>query len=79
MYAKCGSIVEARQLFDLMTDKNVVTWTAMISAYGLHGHGNEALKLFNEMLHSGLPPCNISFLSVLYACSHACWFGEERK
>ena len=76
MYAKCGSIVEARQLFDLMTDKNVVTWTAMISAYGLHGHGNEALKLFNEMLHSGLPPCNISFLSVLYACSHA---GLVRK
>ena len=71
MYAKCGSIVEARQLFDLMTDKNVVTWTAMVSAYGLQGHGNEALKLFNEMLHSGLPPCNVSFLSVLHACSHA--------
>ena len=79
MYAKCGSIVEARQLFDLMTDKNVVTWNAMISAYGLHGHGNEALKLFNEMLHSGLLPSNVTFLSVLYACSHACWFGEERK
>lgn len=71
MYAKCGSIVEARQLFNLMTEKNVVTWNAMISGYGLHGDGHEALKLFNEMLETGIPPSGVSFLSVLYACSHA--------
>ncbi|KAG7945273.1 hypothetical protein I3843_15G143100 [Carya illinoinensis] len=76
MYAKCGSIVEARQLFDLMKDKNSVTWNAIISGYGLHGRGNEALRLFNEMLHSGLPPTGVTFLSVLYACSHA---GLVRK
>lgn len=70
MYAKCGSIVEARQLFNLMTEKNVVTWNAMISGYGLHGDGHEALKLFNEMLETGIPPSGVSFLSVLYACSH---------
>ncbi|GMY35596.1 pentatricopeptide repeat-containing protein At4g30700 [Fagus crenata] len=71
MYAKCGSIVEARRLFDLMMDKNVVTWNAIISGYGLHGHGNEAINLFNEMLHSRLPPTGVTFLCVLYACSHA--------
>ncbi|XP_040996985.1 pentatricopeptide repeat-containing protein At4g30700 [Juglans microcarpa x Juglans regia] len=76
MYAKCGSILEARQLFDLMKDKNSVTWNAIISGYGLHGHGNEALRLFNEMLHSGVPPTGVTFLSVLYACSHA---GLVRK
>ncbi|KAL6221538.1 hypothetical protein ACLB2K_004934 [Fragaria x ananassa] len=71
MYAKCGSIVEARQLFDMMPEKNVVTWNAMISGYGLHGDGHEALKLFNDMLDSRIPPSSVSFLSVLYACSHA--------
>ncbi|KAB1211975.1 hypothetical protein CJ030_MR6G022922 [Morella rubra] len=71
MYAKCGSIVEARRLFDLMNEKNVVTWNAMISGYGLHGHGNEALKLYNEMMHSGFPSNGVTFLSLLYACSHA--------
>ncbi|KAL6226105.1 hypothetical protein ACLB2K_000070 [Fragaria x ananassa] len=71
MYAKCGSIVEARQLFDMMPEKNVVTWNAMISGYGLHGDGHEAMKLFNDMLDSGIPPSGVSFLSVLYACSHA--------
>ncbi|XP_030500740.2 pentatricopeptide repeat-containing protein At4g30700 [Cannabis sativa] len=71
MYAKCGSIVEARELFDLIKQKNVVTWNAMISGYGLHGHGHEALELFNEMLHCGVAPTGVTFLSILYACSHA--------
>lgn len=71
MYAKCGSIQEARSLFDSMGEKNVVTWNAMISGYGLHGHGREALMLYHEMLLSGICPTGVTFLSVLYACSHA--------
>ncbi|XP_010548633.1 PREDICTED: pentatricopeptide repeat-containing protein At4g30700 [Tarenaya hassleriana] len=71
MYAKCGSIAEARRLFDLMPEKNVVTWNAMIFGYGLHGHGQEGLKIFNELLSSSIPPTPATFLCVLYACSHA--------
>lgn len=71
MYTKCGSIDEARILFDMMGEKNIVTWNAMISGYGLHGHGKEALKLYQEMLGSGIPPTGVTFLSILYACSHA--------
>ncbi|EXB42930.1 hypothetical protein L484_013952 [Morus notabilis] len=71
MYAKCGSITEARELFDLMTNKSVVTWNAMISGYGLHGHGHQAFKLYKEMLHSGVAPNGVTFLSILYACSHS--------
>ncbi|CAL1358687.1 unnamed protein product [Linum trigynum] len=71
MYAKCGSIVEARRLFDSIPNKNDVTWNAMISGYGLHGHGQEALKLFHEMVSSGTPLTRITFLSILHACSHS--------
>lgn len=71
MYAKCGSIEDARRLFDIMPRKNAVTWNAMISAYGLHGHGYEALKLFEKMVDSGVTPTGVSFLAILYACSHA--------
>ncbi|XVF34368.1 hypothetical protein REPUB_Repub18cG0053400 [Reevesia pubescens] len=71
MYAKCGSIGEARQIFDLMLGKNVVTWNAMISGYGLHGQGQDALRLFFEMSRSGVAPNGVTFLSLLYACSHA--------
>ncbi|KAE8665331.1 Pentatricopeptide repeat-containing protein [Hibiscus syriacus] len=67
----CGGITEARELFDLMVGKNVVTWNAMISGYGLHGQGQDALRLFSEISHSGVAPNGITFLSLLYACSHA--------
>ncbi|XP_019177959.1 PREDICTED: pentatricopeptide repeat-containing protein At4g30700 isoform X1 [Ipomoea nil] len=70
MYAKCGSIDKARQLFDAMLEKNVVTWNAMISGYGLHGYGRESLMLFDKMLGSGVHPTGVTFLSLLYACSH---------
>jgi len=71
MYAKCGSISKARELFEAMLEKNVVSWNAMISGYGLHGHGHEALDLFNKMLELGGCPSGVTFLCVLYACSHA--------
>ncbi|KAJ0800160.1 putative tetratricopeptide-like helical domain superfamily, DYW domain-containing protein [Helianthus annuus] len=71
MYAKCGSIQEARQVFDTITEKNPVTWNAMISGYGLHGLAHEALKIFNKMVDLKVPLTGVTFVSVLYACSHA--------
>ncbi|CAO2841613.1 unnamed protein product [Amaranthus hypochondriacus] len=71
MYAKCGSITKARELFDDMPEKNVVSWNAMITGYGHHGLGNEAVSLFNKMLESGISPSRVTFLCVLYSCSHA--------
>nr|KYP51457.1 Pentatricopeptide repeat-containing protein At4g30700 family [Cajanus cajan] len=71
MYAKCGNISEAWQLFESMSEKNTVTWNTMIFGYGLHGYGHDALELFNEMLRLEFQPSSVTFLSVLYACSHA--------
>ncbi|KAF9614641.1 hypothetical protein IFM89_019618 [Coptis chinensis] len=79
MYAKCGSIKEAQDLFDSMPEKNVVSWNAMICGYGLHGLGREALGIYEKMLHSGLFPTGVTFLSVLYACSHAGLVSEGEK
>ncbi|KAI5674374.1 hypothetical protein M9H77_14738 [Catharanthus roseus] len=71
MYAKCGRLDCARDIFDSMRMKNVVTWSAMIGAYAYHGRGMEALNLFYMMLSSGIIPNSITFLSLLYACSHS--------
>lgn len=71
MYAKCGSIDCAREIFDAMRIKNVVSWSAMIAAYGYHGQGRQALQLFPLMLNSGISPNEVTFLSLLYACSHS--------
>ena len=71
MYAKCGSIKTARKLFDNMSNKNVVSWNAMIVGYGMHGYGEDALVLFTPMQQRGVKPNEITFISVLSACSHA--------
>ncbi|GAB2235890.1 hypothetical protein Drorol1_Dr00026335 [Drosera rotundifolia] len=71
MYSKCGSVDLARDIFEMMRERNVVTWSAMIAAYGYHGLGEEALELFSIMLQNRIAPNRVTFLSLLYACSHA--------
>ncbi|PON86633.1 Tetratricopeptide-like helical domain containing protein [Trema orientale] len=71
MYAKCGSMNDARELFCLMPEKTLVSWTTMISGCALNGEVKEALDLFNRLLASGLKPNHITFLAVLQACTHS--------
>jgi len=79
MYAKCGCIEKARSIFDKMYQRNIVSWASMIGGYAMHGSGKEALKLFEQMLHSGLNPNQVTFLCVLSACCHAGLVEEGRK
>ncbi|KAL2941687.1 hypothetical protein RDABS01_030037 [Bienertia sinuspersici] len=71
MYAKCGSISDSRRIFDSLSYKDLVSWTSMMIAYGVHGYGKETVKLYNEMVRSGIQPDRVVFIAVLSACSHA--------
>lgn len=71
MYARCGKLDRAQQVFDKMDERDVVSWNSLISSYGVHGFGEKAIQVFNEMIISGISPSPISFVSVLGACSHA--------
>jgi pentatricopeptide repeat protein len=71
MYAKCGSIEASREIFNEMEDKNVVSWSSMMSAYAFHRCGREAVDHFQHMLYCGIQPNRVTFLSVLYSYSHA--------
>lgn len=68
MYAKCGSIVDAHQMFYTMRKRDVVSWTALINAYALQGYRKEALRLFNLMLKRHFKPNKITFVCLLKAC-----------
>ncbi|XP_031481096.1 pentatricopeptide repeat-containing protein At4g33990-like isoform X1 [Nymphaea colorata] len=70
-YGKCGSIIYSRRCFDQANKKDVVSWSAMIQNYALHGYALEALQLFDAMKKEGLEPNNVTFISLLSACSHA--------
>ncbi|KAJ8775328.1 hypothetical protein K2173_020332 [Erythroxylum novogranatense] len=72
MYAKSGAVDYARRVFDIMDEKNVWTWSAMILGLAQHGFANEGLELFSRMMrNSPIRPNYVTFLGVLCACSHA--------
>lgn len=72
MYAKCGFIGEARNLFYRMSKRNTVTWNSMIFGFANHGFCNEAIELFKQMeKEEGEKLDHLTFTAVLTACSHA--------
>ncbi|KAG0592855.1 hypothetical protein KC19_1G285400 [Ceratodon purpureus] len=71
MYAKCGSIQEARRIFDNLMDHDIISWTVMIGAYAQSGDGKEAYRLILEMEQDGFKPDAITYLSILNACASA--------
>ncbi|ESQ31003.1 hypothetical protein EUTSA_v10011247mg [Eutrema salsugineum] len=79
MYAKCGAIMTARKIFDMMSERHVTTWNAMIDGYGTHGIGKSALELFEVMREGNIKPNGVTFLSVISACSHSGLVEEGLK
>ncbi|KAF6164358.1 hypothetical protein GIB67_037515 [Kingdonia uniflora] len=79
MYTKCGGIHIARELFDMMDMRHVMTWNAMIGGYGTHGMGKTAVELFEVMKKVSVQPNSVTFLCVLSACSHAGLVDEGRR
>ncbi|KAJ0968861.1 hypothetical protein J5N97_021738 [Dioscorea zingiberensis] len=78
MYSKCGRISEARDVFDAILDKDLVSWNAMITAYAQNGLGKEAVSIFESMLGIGIRPDFISYVAVLSGCSHAGLVAEGK-
>eukprot|EP01018_Ginkgo_biloba_P037564 Gb_08772 [translate_table: standard] len=70
MFSKCSGIDYARRHFDKMTQRNVISWNAMIAGYSQSGHCNEALKLFYKMELAGLKPDSHTIASALLACGN---------
>ncbi|CAN1809318.1 Putative pentatricopeptide repeat-containing protein At1g68930 [Linum perenne] len=70
MYAKCGAILDANRVFDAMQTRNVISWTALIVGYAQNGKGMNSLLLYEQMLSAGIDPDYITFIGLLFACSH---------
>lgn len=73
MYAKCGSVERACEVFDGMPERSLVSWNVMIMGLALHGHGARALELFEQMGRTATEPepDEVTYLAALCACNHA--------
>ncbi|OVA13127.1 Pentatricopeptide repeat [Macleaya cordata] len=72
MYGKCGSLKEARRVFDQTSGRSLTTWNSMINCLALHGQSESAISLFEEMMHCGglVRPDEVTFVGLLNACTH---------
>ncbi|KAL2458651.1 Tetratricopeptide repeat (TPR)-like superfamily protein [Abeliophyllum distichum] len=67
MYAKCDELDLARKVFDEMPERDMVSYTVLITGYSQNNESQKALELFLEMVRMGLRPNQFTFGSVLKA------------
>lgn len=70
MYAKCSDILAARSIFHAMQRRDVVSWTSIIVGMAQHGRADRALSLYDNMVSAGIKPNEVTFVGLIYACSH---------
>eukprot|EP00250_Pteridium_aquilinum_P009645 c18823_g1_i1 orf=47-1117(+) len=67
VYAKCGRIHDACQVFDTMDGRDVVSWNTMIGGCTKHLHVEETIAFFRQMVLEGFTPNEVTFLSLMSA------------
>ncbi|KAJ3698871.1 hypothetical protein LUZ61_002576 [Rhynchospora tenuis] len=71
LYTKTGNLKYALSVFDMIPEKNVMHWTAMINGLAILGHADKALSYLQKMVNSGVKPDEITFTAILNACCQA--------
>ncbi|EOA29855.1 hypothetical protein CARUB_v10012948mg [Capsella rubella] len=67
MYSRMGLLGRARQVFDAMPVRDLVSWNSLISGYSSHGYYEEALEIYNELKKYWIVPDSFTVSSVLPA------------
>lgn len=71
MYSKCSDIHSAREVFEEITGRDIISWTTMLVGEAQHGRAEEAFSLYDRMVLAGVKPNEVTFVGLIYACSHA--------
>ncbi|KAK8931261.1 Pentatricopeptide repeat-containing protein [Platanthera zijinensis] len=77
-YAKCGCLSDGEMIFASFGQPDLVSWNTIICGYSQHGLAGKALNAFQQMLHDGWKPDEVTFIAVLSACSHTGLLEEGR-
>ncbi|KAJ0747307.1 putative tetratricopeptide-like helical domain superfamily [Helianthus annuus] len=69
MYCKTDSIKDARKVFDKMPQRNIISWTTLVSSYSQLGMAVEALTCFRSMVNDAFVPNYYTYVSALSSCA----------
>lgn len=78
-YSKCGSIEDVKKIFDRMDEKDIVSWTTLVSAYSQGSGWREALAIFLHMREQGFTPNQFTYSVVLVSCANLCFLEYGRQ
>jgi pentatricopeptide repeat protein len=76
MYMKCDRLRDAHKLFDKITQRDVVIWSALIACYSRRGCIDEAKQLFREMRDMGVEPNLVSWNGMIAGFNHSGSYTE---
>jgi pentatricopeptide repeat protein len=75
-YGSSASMADVRRVFDSALDPDVALWSACIAGYAVEGECIASLQAFDEMERAGICPNEVTFTSILCACSHGGLVGS---
>lgn len=79
MYAKCGKMDLAWEVFKGMKTKDLVVFNAVISGLAMTGHEKAVFSCFSVVQKCGLKPDEKTFLGLLCGCTHAGLVDDGRR
>ncbi|XP_057527115.1 pentatricopeptide repeat-containing protein At3g24000, mitochondrial [Amaranthus tricolor] len=69
MYANCGLTMNAKQVFDVMPEHDIVTWNALIGGYAVNEEPDQAFGTYQLMRRRGLQENYITIVNLLSSLS----------
>ncbi|KAH7422647.1 hypothetical protein KP509_12G018600 [Ceratopteris richardii] len=78
VYCTCGRLIEAWRVFEVMPERNVVSWNAIVTGCAERGDGEDVLELYEQMQVEGLHAEDITYVSVFNACAETTNFKQGR-
>ena len=70
MYAKCGLLAKAQEIFDNLKSKDIVSYNALLLGCIKHGRNHQSMECFKQMQCDGIAPDAVTFLCMLKACGN---------
>ena len=65
MYARCGALEEAQQVFETMAVRDIISWDALVAGYTQHGHGHAVLVCFDKLQNEFFSPMQFTLTCIL--------------